>query len=72
MHTKMAGSCEQKRRRIRGKESEKDGGWKEKEGRPKRRLEDCIRDDMEAAGVTEEETLDRANWRRRIRTGDPS
>ena len=33
MQTKMAGSCDQKRRRIRGKESEKNGGWKEKDGK---------------------------------------
>ena len=43
-----------------------------KRGRPKRRWEDCIREGMEAAGVTEEEALDRAKWRKRIRTGDPS
>ena len=45
---------------------------KRKRGRPKRRWEDCIREDMEAARVTEEEALDRAKWRKRIRTGDPS
>ena len=31
MQTKMAGSCDQKRKWIRVKESEKNGGWKENE-----------------------------------------
>lgn len=43
-----------------------------KRGGPKRRWEDCIKEDMETAGVTEGEALDRAEWRKRIRTGDPS
>ena len=33
VQNKMAWSCDQKGRRIRGKESEKNGGWKEKEGK---------------------------------------
>ena len=41
-----------------------------KRGRPKRRWEDCIREDIEAAGVMEEEALDRAKWRKKIRIGD--
>ena len=34
-----------------------------KRGRPKRRWGDGIREDMEAAGGTEEEALDRGKWR---------
>ena len=34
----MAGSCDQKRRRRHGKESEKNGGWKEKEGKTKNEM----------------------------------
>ena len=41
-----------------------------KRGRPKRRWEDGIREDMEAAGVTEEEAIEK--WRKMICTGDPS
>ena len=43
-----------------------------KRGRPKRRWEVCVRKGMEAAGVTDEEALDRAKWRKRTNTGDPS
>ena len=38
VQTKMARSCYQKRRRTRGKESEKNGGWKEKEGRTEKEM----------------------------------
>ena len=38
MPTQMAGSCDQKRRRIRGKESEKNDGWKEKEGKTEKEM----------------------------------
>ena len=38
MQTKMDGSCDQKRRRMRGKESEKNGGWKEKEGKTEKEM----------------------------------
>ena len=68
----MAGFCDQKRRGICRKESAKNGGWREKEEKTEKTWEDCIREEMEAAGVTEEEALDRANWRKRIRTDDPS
>ena len=38
MQTKMAWSCDQKRRRIRGKEIEKNRGWKEKEGKAEKEM----------------------------------
>ena len=41
-------------------------------GRPKRRWMDCVREDLRAAGLTEEDALDRTSWRRRIHTGDPT
>ena len=37
-----------------------------KRGRPKLRWMDCVRDDMKTIGVTENETSNRENWRRRI------
>ena len=37
MQTKMAWSCDQKRRRICGKESE-NGGWIEKEGKTEKEM----------------------------------
>ena len=37
-----------------------------KRGRPKLRWMDCVRDDMKIIGVTENETRNRENWRRRI------
>ena len=37
-----------------------------KRGRPKLRWMDCVRDDMKIIGVTENETSNRENWRRRI------
>ena len=38
MQTKMAGSCDQKRRSILGNESEKNGGWREKEGKTEKEM----------------------------------
>ena len=38
VQTKMARSCDHKRRRIRGKESEKNGGWKEKGGKTEKEM----------------------------------
>ena len=43
-----------------------------KRGRPRRRWRDCVREDLVAADVDEEEAHDREKWRRRIRTGDPT
>ena len=45
MPTKMSGSSDQKSRKIRGKESEKNGGWKEKEGKTGKEMGDGIRED---------------------------
>ncbi len=46
-------------------------GTKKKE-RPKRRLEDCVNEDMKALGIRVEDTANRRSWRQRIRTGDPT
>ena len=42
-----------------------------KRGRPKRRWEDFIKEDMESVGVVEEDALDRVLWRQKTTTGDP-
>ena len=42
-----------------------------KRGRPARRWNDCVREDMKIVGVTVEDALDRKRWKRLIRTGDP-
>ena len=44
---------------------------KRKRGRPKRRFMDVVKEDMAEVEVTEEDTVDRSNWRRKIRCGDP-
>ena len=44
---------------------------KRRKGRPKRRLMDGVRNDMQVAGVKEEDASDRAIWRRMICCGDP-
>ena len=44
---------------------------KRKRGRPKRRFMDVVKKDMAEVEVTEEDTVDRKNWRRKIRCGDP-
>ena len=40
---------------------------KRKRGRPNRRFMDVVKE----VEVTEEDTVDRNNWRRKIRSGDP-
>ena len=44
---------------------------KRKRGRPKRRFMDLVKEDMAEVEVTEEDTVDRRNWRKKIRCGDP-
>ena len=44
---------------------------KRKRGRPKRRFMDVVKEDMADVEVTEEDTVDRRNWRKKIRCGDP-
>ena len=44
---------------------------KRKRGRPKRRFMDVVKEDMVEVEVTEEDTVDRRNWRKKIRCGDP-
>ena len=42
-----------------------------RKGRPKRRWQDFIDDDLRAIARKEEDALDRKEWRSIIRTGDP-
>ena len=44
---------------------------KRKRGRPKRRFMDVMKEDMADVEVTEEDRVDRNNWRRKIRCCDP-
>ena len=44
---------------------------KRKRGRPKRRFMDVVKENMAEDEVTEEDTVDRRNWRKKIRCGDP-
>ena len=44
---------------------------KRKRGRPKRRFMDVVKEDMAEVEVTEEDTVDRRNWKKKIRCGDP-
>ena len=44
---------------------------KRKRGRPKRRFMDVVKEDMAEVEVTEEDTVDKNNCRRKIRCGDP-
>ena len=44
---------------------------KRQRGRPKRRFMDVVKEDMAEVEVTEEDTVDRRNWRKKIRCGDP-
>ena len=44
---------------------------KRKRGRPKRRFMGVVKEDLAEVEVTEEDTEDRNNWRRKIRCGDP-
>ena len=39
-------------------------------GKAKRRFMDVVKEDMAGVEVTEEDTEDRNNWRRKIRCGD--
>ena len=41
-------------------------------GRPKRRWMECVREDMERKGLTEEDALDRVEWIGRVRNTDPT
>ena len=45
---------------------------KRKRGRPRRRIEECYRDDMKALGLQDSDARDRNGWRGRIRTVDPT
>ena len=62
----------QLRRRIRGQDSDGDGGAGERtRGRPKGRWLDNIRNNLSERELSGEETQDLANWRRPIRNIDP-
>ena len=51
--------------------SEADLPGKRKRGRPERRFMDVVIENMAEVEVTEEDTVDRNNWRRKIRCDDP-
>ena len=60
-----------KRRRLRGEKDDGDGGAGiRKNGRPKRRWMDLVREDMERVGAREGDEVDRVNWRLLSRCGD--
>ena len=44
---------------------------KRKQGRPKRRFMDVVKEDMAEVEVKEEDADDRSNWRLKICCGDP-
>ena len=44
---------------------------KRSRGRPRKRWSDMIRNDMKMLNLRDEDTLDRDEWRRRIRAADP-
>ena len=44
---------------------------RKKRGRPRRRWEDCVKENMKERGISESEAWDRCEWRRKICTGDP-
>ena len=44
---------------------------KRKQGRPKMRFMDAVREDMAEVEVTEEDTEDRTKWRWKIHCGNP-
>ena len=57
---------------IKAEKDAEDGvARKEETGRPKRRFMDVVKQDMAEVEVTEEDTVDRRNWRKKIRCGDP-
>ena len=53
------------------KDAEDGRARKEETGKAKRRSMDVVKEDIAEVGVTEEDTVDRNNWRRKIRCGDP-
>ncbi|XP_037782799.1 uncharacterized protein LOC119579175 [Penaeus monodon] len=42
-----------------------------RQGRPRRRMHDCHREDTREVGVREHDAQDRRSWNQKIRTGDP-
>ena len=42
-----------------------------KRGRPRKRWRDCVKDDLQLKGISEEEAQNRNQWRRLIHNGDP-
>ena len=45
---------------------------RKKRGRPRRRWEDCVKEDIKERGNSGSDEWDRGEWRRKIRTGDPN
>ena len=57
--------------KMQGEEVEKVDDFKYLRGRPKSRFMDVVKEDMAEVEVTEEDSVDRNNRRRKIRCGDP-
>ena len=45
---------------------------RKKRGRPKRRWRDNIQEDLRVIDAQEKDAMNRASWRKKIRTGDPT
>ena len=68
----MVWACIEKRRSIRGQESDGDGGaWEKKERKTEAWL-DNIKNDLSERELSGEEAQDRVQWRRLIRNIDPT
>ena len=70
---RAGGRGRERRERVgeRGRERERNDGTARKEGRPKRRFADVVREDTAVVEVKEEDAEDRIKWRGKICCGAP-